>query len=332
MKAIKEGMEHLTLSLKAINEADVEKIVEIIKRVVNNTLMESQQVAREAQEAIKRVTTEAKEAIQETNKSIAGVITPFQQELQVLNTNSSTLNGHLGTLNSNVQGYNGQIKELELANSKMAGATLSLAQNADDLKASLNLHTTAAQGISGQLGALNSTQQEMVRELGPTQGQVVAEIRSTQGQVVQEISTTQQQVVQGIASTQGQVVTEIKGAADTMEKTAVATQAVATELGQITKEDIQKMTRSVVNAVNRIADTTEAMGQVQNSLLNADKQLQGTMLQIDTQLQGTTKALLYASQELAKAAANLSRPPWWVRVWPRRRPATGSTGTPSRGA
>lgn len=275
-------------------DSDINKISKAIEQTLQKVLLNYDRVAGEAREFVKN-----------TNQSTQNLVKNFEGNLVVFNEDVKLLTNDLQKIDTNLNSYGQKLTELTDASNKLVGSSNDLALNAKNMADSANLSSKASQGISTQLGALNTAQQDIVntqklvadtiaqsqndiaKQLATTQQQMANTITQTQGDVVKQFATTQQNVVQEIGQAQKDVVKEIKGVADDMEKSTDNTRDVAKELEnvvqslkQMTQADFQKMTTQVGNAATQVDRIAISLGQV------------------DQQLQSTTHALEAASQAL----------------------------------
>ncbi|HEY3992090.1 MAG TPA: hypothetical protein VGM01_04330 [Ktedonobacteraceae bacterium] len=289
-------------------ESDVDKISAAVSEAIKEQL-------DRVMSNYNLVAIETRELVQDTHEKTNNVIQDFHKELLVYNTDIKLLNNSLQKMDTNLGSYGQKLTELTDASSKLAGSSNDLALNAKSMAESATLSSQASQGISNQLGALNTTQQEIVK----TQKDVVQELATTQKQMVQDVTTSQQTVVQKIVDSQKEVVAQFTGAADIVEKSGQHTWDAAKELDrvangleQLTRADFQAMTDGVKqanqNLVNEVRKTSSEVQQVVGGLNLVNAQLQQTT----QQLNATTAAFNAAAQTLATAlAAQTKRRSWF---------------------
>ncbi len=232
--------------------------------------------------------------VEDTHQRTTVLVKNFDDDLIVFNSDVKLLSNDVQKINGDLNSYGQRLQELTDASNKLAGSSKDLALNAKTMAESATLSSQASQGIGTQLGALNTTQQEIVK----AQKDVIQELASTQKQVVQDVTTSQQTVVQKIADSQKEVVDQLTGAADIVDQSGRNTREaaknldrVASGLEQLTRADFQAMTDGVKQAnqdlVNEVLKTAGGVLQVV-----------GGLSQVDAQLQSTTKALNTAAQSL----------------------------------
>lgn len=277
-------------------DSDVSKISNAIGAVLQKVLLNYDRVAGEA-----------RKFVENTNQSTQNLIKNFEDNLAVFNSDVKLLTNDLQKLDTNLGSYGQKLTELTNASNKLAGSSNDLALNAKSMADSATLSSQASQGISTQLGALNTAQQEIVKTqqgvattIAQSQQQVVTTISQTQGDVVKQFSATQQNVVQEIERAQKDVVKEITNVADSMDESSKNTLDVAMELEnvvkslkQMTQADLQILTNQVASAANQVDRVAASLGQV------------------DAQLQVTTKALADAAKTMSMATKR-----WW-QFWKR---------------
>lgn len=294
-------------------DSDVKKISQAIEQTLQKVLLNYDRVAGEAREFVKN-----------TNQSTQSLVKNFEDNLVVFNGDVKLLTHDLQTLDNNLDSYGQKLTELTDASNKLVGSSSDLALNAKRMADSADQSSQASQGISTQLGTLNTAQQEIIKTqqqvantitqtqhdlakqsataqqhiadtITQSQKQVADTITQTQGEVVKQFATTQTNVVQKIESTQDTVAKDIAVVADTMGESARDTRDVAKELErviqglkQMTQADFQSMTTQVSNAATQVNRVATSLGQ------------------IDQQLQTTTQALNNASNSLNANASGKS--------------------------
>jgi len=272
-----------------------------------------------------RVAIETRDLVQDTHEKTSNVILDFKKDLTVYNNDIHLLTGGLTKLDTNLGSYGQKLTELTDASNKLVSSSGDLALNAKSMAESATLSSQASQGISNQLGALNTTQQEIVQtqknvvqEFASAQKDVIQELTSTQKQVVRDVTTSQQTVVQKIADSQQEVVKQLTDSADIVEKsgrytreTAKELDRVASGLEQLTRADFQAMTDGVKQAnqdlVNEVRKTS-----------NEVQQVVGGLSQVNAQLQQTTQALNATAQMMNAAAQTLGSTTGQTRPFARK--------------
>lgn len=291
-------------------DSDIKKISQAITKSVEDTLSKLLM-------NYDRVADGARKFVEDTHTRTSALVQGFNDNLALFNSDVRLLSNDVQKLNTDLDSYGQKLTELTDASSKMAGSSADLAVNAKALAESASLNSQASQGISGQLNALNTTQQdiikaqkEVVQELATTQQQAIQGLAMTQQQIVQEVTTAQQTVVQKVADSQKEVVDQLTGAADTVAKSGQHTRDAANELDrvasnleQLTRKDFQDMTDGVKQANQAL------IGEVQRTAAEV-QQIVGGLNQVSAQLQQTTQALAAT----AGNAQNTSRtfPGKWV--------------------
>jgi hypothetical protein len=241
-----------------------------------------------------RVAEEARKFVEDTHQRTTVLVKNFDDDLIIFNSDVKLLSNDVQKINGDLNSYGQRLQELTDASNRLAGSSNDLALNAKTMAESATLNSQASQGIGTQLGALNTTQQEIVK----AQKDVIQELASTQRQVVQDVTTSQQTVVQKIADSQKEVVNQLTGAADVVATSGQNTRDAAKELDrvasgleQLTRADFQAMTDGVKQAnqdlVNEVRKTAGGVQQVF-----------GGLSQVDAQLQLTTKAQATTAQSL----------------------------------
>ncbi len=257
-------------------DSDVNKISKAIEGALQKVLLNYDRVAGEA-----------RKFIETTNKSTQGLVKNFEDNLAVFNSDVVLLNDGLNRLDTNLGDYGQKLSDLTSASSTLATSSTDLAQNAKNMAESATQSSVASQGISQQLSALNTTQQDIVK----SQQQVASTIAQTQGEVVKQFATTQTNVVQEIERTQKNVVQDISGVADTMGKSAESTRDVAKEMDRVA-QDLEKMIRTDFQSM------TDQVGKAASQVDRVAASLGG----VDAQLQQTTQALTDAAQAFARVS------------------------------
>ena len=314
--------------------SDVNRISEAIKEQLKSVLLNYDRVTIETRDFVQKTHEKATNFLQDTHEKTTDILAytqektkevfdDFKKDLAVYNADIRLLSGGLQKLDDDLGSYGQKLNELTDASNKLAGSSNDLALNAKSMAESATLSSQASQGISTQLGALNTTQQEIVKtqkdvvqefaeaqkqvvqDVTTSQQSVVQELEKTQRQVVQEVTTSQQSVVQQIADSQKEVVKQLTDAADVVAKSGENTKdaskemdRVASNLEQLAQTDFQKMTDGVTQA-NQILNadvrkTASEIQQVANNLNGMNAQL-GQSAQ---QLQATTQAFAQAMNDV----------------------------------
>ncbi len=343
-------------------DKDISKMAELIGEAVKNTIDRALHGGR-------KVAQESEKFVSETSTLVKTMLKEFQDEMASVSTDVGMLTADLRTLNGNVQSQDLKLQELTVASSDLASSSKELATHAQKMTENAEGVALASQSIaittssiSGHLGDLKTTQQEMVtaitstqqtimqdigttqhtlvQELGNTQQQMVATIASSQQAIMQDIgttqhtlvqelgntqlrfvqkmedtqklivndmSTTQRQLVQGIDKTQDVLVKSIQDTADQMDEVAKDTKAVARQLGQITRADIQQLTTDIATAISSLSSSTQNDIKRVNDQVTQDiqamssevSQMAANMQQVNLQLAQTIIALEQASQALS---------------------------------
>lgn len=285
--------------------SDVNKISQAIKAELQSVMLSYDRVAIETRELVQDTHEKATDILAYTQEKTKEVFDDFKRDLGVYNNDIHLLNSSLKKMDTNLDNYGQKLGELTDASNKLAGSSNDLALNAKSMAESATLSSQASQGISNQLGALNQTQQEIVK----TQKDVVQELATTQRQVVQDVTTSQQSVVQQIADSQKEVVKQLTDAADIVATSGQNTRDAAKEmdrvasgLEQLTRQDFQNMTDGVKqanqNLVNEVRKTS-----------NEVQQVAGGLSQINAQLLQTTQAMSDAAQRLNASIQALAAVP-----------------------
>lgn len=268
-------------------DSDVKKISQAIEQTLQKVLLNYDRVAGEAREFVKN-----------TNQSTQSLVKNFEDNLGVFNSDVKLLTHDLQKIDTNLDSYGQKLTELTDASSKLAGGANDLALNAKRMADSADQSSQASQGISTQLGTLNTAQQEIIRtqqqvantiaqtqsdlakQSATAQQHIADTITQTQGEVVKQFATTQMNVVQKIESTQDTVAKDIAVVADKMDLSTQDTRDVAKELEQViqglkqmTQADFQSMTTQVSNAATQVNRVATSLGQVDQQLLATTKVL-----------------------------------------------------------
>jgi hypothetical protein len=219
------------------SDADIDKIVKALTRVIDRAVLSSNNVAQQAKDFI--IDAEAR---------VNTLLSHFDTDLATFNSDVQILTTDLTNLGNDLRGHNQQVKDLTDASTKLAGASSSLTVSAQEMANSATTSATASTTIGSQLSSLNTTQQEIIK--------------------------AQQEVVKEIADSQKDVVKEIASAADNMDVVAKDTKLVAKELGQITKADLQAMTDKVADAADEVTRFANGLSQINAQLKSTAGDLQ----------------------------------------------------------
>jgi hypothetical protein len=241
-----------------LKDDDIDRIGEAVSRAVTKTMAQSDKVA-----------LQAKQFIEASEQRVNATLTQFEGDLNLFNADLTQLTSNLSNFSVDLQNHNQQVKDLTDASTLLAGSSQSLASLTQNIAANTNQGSQASQNINVRLAELNATQQQLLQEISTTQQQVVQEIATTQQQVVAQIDATQQHVVDQIAVNQQHVANQIDSAAQTMKGVAGDTKAVAKELGQITKADLQAMTNQVTHAADQVTAIAGGLAGIEKALQNA---------------------------------------------------------------
>jgi glycine cleavage system H lipoate-binding protein len=290
------------------SDAGIDRIVQTIERVAvagTNTLLQAvksvsdadvekivqaiKQVLDEALMSSDQVAQKAQEFIKISNEKLDDVfntkvktmLDQFHDDLGTMNTDFKKLGVDMRKLSSDVFSYDKQLVNL-------ADASTKLAAHAGDLTSSTQVYVSVGQEIRDQITALNVTQHQVARD----------------------ISNTQQDVAR-----------QIGAAAGHMSSVAQETTLVAKELGQITKQDIDVMSKNVLAAANSVADVADTLTVVRGSLSQTNQQLQGSVLYVNqdvqqslsrfqSQLDVTSEELKQTAQTLAKLTVGFANVPF----------------------
>lgn len=235
-----------------LQDADVDRIAEAVNRAVVRAMAQSDKVA-----------LDAKNFIAASEVRVNATVAQFDNDLNLFNADLTQLTNNVNGLTINLQSYNQYVQELADAGKLLAGSSTTLVTNTQEIATSAAQSTQASVDIGNQLSLLNSTQQSMVQEIATTQQQVVAEIDATQQQIVNQIATNQQTIA-----------AQIEHAADSMKVVSKDTRAVAKELGQITRADLQTMTDQVTQAANQVTGIAGGLSGIEQALLRAAQTLE----------------------------------------------------------
>jgi glycine cleavage system H lipoate-binding protein len=283
------GIDKIVQTIERVADAGTDKLLQAVKSVsdadVEKIVQAIKQVLDEALMSSDQVAQKAQEFIRVSNEKIDDVfntkikvmLDQFHDDLGTMNTDFKRLGIDLRKLSSDVFSYDKQLVNLTDASTK-------LATHAGDLTSSTQAYVSVGQEIRDQINALNATQH-----------QVAANISSTQQDVARQIGV----------------------AAGHMNSVAQETALVAQELGQISKQDIDVMSKKVLAAANSVADAADTLTVVKGSLSQTNQQLQGSVLQVNqdvqqslsrfqSQLDATSEELKQTAQVLAKVTANMS--------------------------
>lgn len=288
-------------------DSDVQKISQAITEAISSTL-------NKLLMSYDRVADEARQFVESTHEKTKDLVKGFDDNLVLFNSDVRLLSSDVQKLNTDLGSYGQKLTELTDASSRLAGSSADLAVNARVMAENATLSSQASQGISSQLSALNTTQQDIIKtqtdvvqELATTQQQAIRDLATTQQQVVQEVTTSQQTVVQKIADSQKEVVDQLTGAADKVERSgqntrdaANALDRVATGLEQLTRADFQTMTDGVKQANQSL------VGEVQRTASEV-QQVVGGLNQVNAQLQQTTQALAATVRALDATTQTLAQ-------------------------
>lgn len=241
-----------------LKDDDIDRIGEAVSRAVTKTMAQSDKVA-----------LQAKQFIEASEIRVNATLGQFEDNLNLFNADLTQLTNGLSTFSVDLQNHNQQVKDLTDASTLLANSSQSLNSLTHNIAANTTQSSQASQNINTRLAELNATQQQLLQEISTTQQQVVQEIATTQQQVVAQIDATQQHVVDQIAASQQHVATQIDSAAQTMKGVAGDTKAVAKELGQITKADLQAMTDQVTHAADQVTAIAGGLAGIEKALQNA---------------------------------------------------------------
>jgi methyl-accepting chemotaxis protein len=252
-------------SASLLSDDDITRLSDAIRRAVELAMLSGKQMAEDA-----------KTFIRSTQQQVQTIIDNFHRDLATFNANTLEFSQDLKTLETNLQSYDQKLLDLTDASKQLAGSSSVLATNAQTMADSATKSAQASQdamkvsqNIGTQLGALNTTQQNMV-----------GEIASKQQEVVDKVEAAQQQMLKDLASTQQQIAGNFDNAADKMEEVAKDTKQVAKDLGQVTQADIKRITNEIMqlsyNTQTNIQKITSRVDQLTTRLETVDRQLQGT--------------------------------------------------------
>ena len=298
-----------------LKDDDIDRIGEAVSRAVTKTMAQSDKVA-----------LQAKQFIEASELRVNATVGQFEDNLNLFNADLTQLTNGLLSFSVDLQNHNQQVKDLTDASTLLANSSQSLTSLTHNIAANTTQSSQASQNINSRLAELNATQQQLIQEISTTQQQLLQEISTTQQQVVQEIATTQQQVVSQIDATQQHVVdqiavnqqhvaTQIDSAAQTMKGVAGDTKAVAKELGQITKADLQAMTNQVTHAADQVTAIAGGLAGIEKALQNAA-----------TALENAATAL--ANSRIVAAPVQKSRFPFSSQPQPVQPTASGVNNMP----
>jgi hypothetical protein len=267
-------------------DSDIQKISKAIEATLQKVLLNYDRVAGEAREFVKN-----------TNQSTQSLVKNFEDNLVVFNSDVKLLTHNLQKMDNNLDSNGQKLTELTNASSKLVGSSNDLALNAKSMANSANQSSQASQGISMQLGALNTTQQDIIKAqqqvanvilqsqkqatdtivksqqqvtntIAQSQQQVTATITQTQGEMAKQFTATQQNVVQEIKSTQNNIVQGITGVANTITQSQQqVTATIAQTQGEMVKQfattqqnvvqEIKSTQNNVVQGITSVADHME---------------------------------------------------------------------------
>src|SRR5258708_7978551 len=260
-----EGFKNLMQTVKSLSEADVDRIAQALKVVIQDALKLSEEIADQAKQTLIDVNTDLKDLINQLHSALG------------------TLGSNLNTLSSDLLGYDQQLLQLTDASTDLAKASNSLAKNADDLTKSTQEYANIGKDIGTQIGSLNGSQQRIITTFEDIKRDAVAQINSFANNLDSAAKATEQ-----VAKDLGQItVTDVSNMSKRVIHAADQVADAADALRQLqlalAKSD-QHLQWSL----------SQADQHLQLSLSQADQHLQNSIMQVETQLQTTNAALLDA--------------------------------------
>lgn len=290
----------------SVGTSDVDRIVKTIERVADEGFKNLTQIVKSLSEAdVDRIALALKVVIQDAlslSEEIAEQAKQTLKELDAdlkdlvnqLHSDLGTLDSNLNTLSSDLLGYDQQLQQLTDASADLAKASTSLAKNADDLKKSTQDYADIGKDISSQISLLNGSEQQIITKFEDIKRDAIIQIASF---------------------------------ASGLDSATKATVQVARDLGQVTKSDVNNMSKHLINAADQVADAADALKQLQMELAKSDQHLQwalsradqhlqwslaqtdehlrNSILKVEAQLQNTNAALQNADQGLTRVVTLL---------------------------
>ena len=264
-----EGFKNLMQTVKSLSEADVERIAQALRVVIQDTLKLSEDIAEQAKQTLTDVNMDLKDLVNQ-------------------------LHSDLNTLSSDLLGYDQQLQQLTDASTDLAKASTSLAKNTDDLTKGTQDYANIGKDIGTQIGSLNGTQQRIITTFEDIKRDAVTQI----GSFANKLDSTTKAAEQ-VAKDLGQItVTEVNNMSRRVTNAADQVADAADALTQL-QQALAKSDQHLQWALSR------ADQHLQWSLSQADQHLQNSITLVETQLQTTNAALQNAVQGLTNVATLL---------------------------
>ncbi len=264
-----EGFKNLTRTVKSLSEADVDRIAQALKVVIQDALKLSEDIAEQAKRTLTEVNTDLKDLINQ------------------LHSDLGTLGGNLDTLSTDLLGYDQQLQQLTDASTDLAKASASLAKNTDDLTKSTQDYTNIGKDIGSQIGSLNGTQKHIITTFEDIKRDAVAQMNSFANNLDSTAKATEQ-----VARDLGQItITDVNNMSKRVTNAADQVADAADALKQL-QQALAKSDQHLQWSLSR------ADQHLQWSLSQADQHLQTSFTQVANQLQTTNAALQGAVQGL----------------------------------
>ena len=264
-----EGFKNLMQTVKSLSEADVERIAQALRVVIQDTLKLSEDIAEQAKQTLTDVNMDLKDLVNQ-------------------------LHSDLNTLSSDLLGYDQQLQQLTNASTDLAKASTSLAKNTDDLTKSTQDYANIGKDIGTQIGSLNGSQQHIITTFEDIKRDAVTQIGSFANKLDSAAKAAEQ-----VAKDLGQItVTEVNNMSKRVTNAADQVADAADALTQL-QQALAKSDQHLQWALSRTDQ------HLQWSLSQADQHLQNSITLVETQLQTTNAALQNAVQGLTNVATLL---------------------------
>lgn len=158
-QATQQSIEHLVQAVQQSNQQAVQAVQQSNQEAIRAIQQTTQQIMQTAQQSSQQIVQTAQQAITDSNNRVGEL---FKDQVMPMMT---TFNSDMVRLHRELGNYQERLNDLTVASKQLAGASSMLVANADR-------YVTIGQEINHQIATLNTTQQQVLSQIGMIAGNI----------------------------------------------------------------------------------------------------------------------------------------------------------------